>query len=364
MSKRMSVSGTRPAILWSIMFIAGTLVVGLIVGVLILYPNYQRQQAVEQHYQAGVVFQSMGDWQAAQAEFKQVITLEATYEDTQERLVGVSEKIAERDATATAVALSLSEQKQLETQVTATAIAMALSQQAQTEAQTATVVAMALSQQKQTEAQATIIAAPAATTEALEAQYQKGLGYMNLARWEEAKLELELVFAVDPNYKEVQAKLAQIGVEVTKLVPTATSTPVATATPVATVTPVPPALTLDGYWDLEVHVNRIINSSAQISNANSKYNISILLAQEGTKLTGEYLGASGRACREAKINGEVQGNQISWIIHYTGSCCRDAEMQFEGRVSLGDDTLEGNLTPIGVPVNCNIWWADVTASKR
>jgi tetratricopeptide (TPR) repeat protein len=75
---------------------------------------------------------------------------------------------------------------------------------------TATAVAIAQAEQAQVEAQATAAAAPTATAEALEVHYQKGLGYMNIGRWEEAEAELEQVFEVDPNYKEVQGRLAEL----------------------------------------------------------------------------------------------------------------------------------------------------------
>jgi hypothetical protein len=60
------------------------------------------------------------------------------------------------------------------------------------------------------QAQATAVAVPTLTVEALEFSYQKGLGYMNLGRWPEAKREMELVFEVDPNYRDVQVRLSEI----------------------------------------------------------------------------------------------------------------------------------------------------------
>jgi tetratricopeptide (TPR) repeat protein len=69
-------------------------------------------------------------------------------------------------------------------------------------------------------AQATVAAGPTATAAALEAHYQKGLGYMNIGRWQEARAELEQVFAVNPNYNDVQAKLKEAEAKLTQLSPT------------------------------------------------------------------------------------------------------------------------------------------------
>ena len=204
MAHRTKVTGTRSCLLWLLRAIVVVLIAMLVAGGLILYPRYQAQQRAEQNYQAGVAFQAVGAWEAAEAEFKQVVTIDANYKDVQARLAEVKAKLTESKATATAAAKAQAEQARAD-------------------------------------AQATAAAAPTATAEALEAHYQKGLGYMNMGRWEEAKAELERVFDTDPNYKEVQAKLANVETELAKLGPTATPTSVATATP--TVTPTSPIVT-------------------------------------------------------------------------------------------------------------------------
>ena len=224
MSQRTKVTGTRSCVLWLLVLIAVVLLVGVAAGALFILPQIRAGQASEQHYQAGITFQNIGDWAAAEEEYKQVIALDASYKDVQTRLAEVKARLAESAATATAMAVAQAEQARADAQATSSA------------AVTATAMAQA-------DAQATAAAAPTATAEALEAHYQKGLGYMNMRRWEEAKAELSQVFEVDPNYKDVQAKLMEVEAEIAKLTPAAAPTPIATPT-----TLLPVRLFSDSSW--------------------------------------------------------------------------------------------------------------------
>ena len=217
MSQRTKIVGTRSLVVWLLIIIVVVMVAALAVGGLVVYPRLQEQRAeqarlaeVERHYQAAVAFQDVGDWVAAEAEYKQVVTFDADYKDAKTRLAEVKARLAEKEATATAVAIAQAEQARAEAEATATAQAQA----------TATAKTSAI----------------AATAQALEAQYQRGLGYISLKKWIEAKAELEQVFAADPNHKEVQAKLAEVEAEIAKLTPTPMPTPVVTPTPTTTPT--------------------------------------------------------------------------------------------------------------------------------
>jgi hypothetical protein len=75
-------------------------------------------------------------------------------------------------------------------------------------------------------AKATMVAIPTVTAAALEFNYQTGLGNMNIGRWPEAKVSLDLVFAADPNYKDVQAKLKEVEAQLIQLNLTPTPLPV------------------------------------------------------------------------------------------------------------------------------------------
>jgi hypothetical protein len=70
---------------------------------------------------------------------------------------------------------------------------------------------------------ATLTAGPPATAEALEFRYQKGLGYIHTGRWLEAKGELEAVFEIDPNYRDVQNQLQEVYAKVADAKPSSVS---------------------------------------------------------------------------------------------------------------------------------------------
>lgn len=224
MSGRTRITGTRPTVMWLLVIIVLVLIAGLVVGVFIVYPQYQERQAaqatleqVETHYQAGVAFQNVGDWEKAAREYEQVIQVKPNYKEVQTLLVQVKAEQAEAQAQATATAVARKTEAAAQAQAEATALAQA------------TAVAQ--------------VADATATADALEAHYQKGLAYINLGKWEEAKTELEQVFAADPNYKEVQAKLAEVEAEIQVSKPTATPTstqsPATPTPPAPTATPVP-----------------------------------------------------------------------------------------------------------------------------
>ncbi len=300
MSHRTKVVGARAPIIWLLILITLVIAAILAVGRLVIYPQFQRQQAeqvrqaeAEQHYQAGIAFQDLEDWAAAEAEFKQVIVLDADYKDTQTRLTEVKARLVESAAAATAVAMAQIVQAQTAAQATVVAISTATAE-VQVNAQatvvaasaataealetyyqagvafqemgdwqaaeevykqvvvfdadykdvqarlaevkaklvesggTATAVAIAqVEQTREAKATATAIAASTATAETLEAHYQKGVGNMNIGRWEEAKSEFELVYNADPNYKDIQTRMIEVDdqiAEIRALTPTPTST--------------------------------------------------------------------------------------------------------------------------------------------
>ena len=241
MSQKRTISGRRSALIWLSALIVLVVAAVLAVIVLFIYPNYQHQQQVEQHYQAGVAFQNVGNWEAAEAKFKQVISIDANYKDIQTRLAEVKAKQQEQIATAQAKAAQATTTAQARAEATATAATVeARIAQATSVAATATAQAKATVQAQEAKATAT-----ADALAELEAIYQKCVGAINLGRWAEAKATCDQVCTVDPNYKDVQAKLAEIETKLAglrALTPTPmppTYTPYPTATPYPTYTPVP-----------------------------------------------------------------------------------------------------------------------------
>jgi tetratricopeptide (TPR) repeat protein len=203
--QRKSVVGTRSSLLWLLILGIVVLLIGAVVGALIVLPQLQaarteqaRLAEIERHYQAGIAFQNLEDWSAAEGEYRKVIALDATHRDVQDRMATVRARLKEVAATATTAA----------------------------EAQAA---------RARAEATATAQAAPIATQQALESHYQKGIAYMNMKQWNEAKAELEQIFAIDPNYKDIQVRLSEVISHLASLtpvpIPVSKSTPTPTATP-------------------------------------------------------------------------------------------------------------------------------------
>lgn len=244
---RNTITGTRPVVVWGVVAIIVILILGLVVGLAVIYPGIQADREatrataqteaeIQRHYQAGMAFEVAEEWEAARAEYMQVIVLDPGYRDAQSRLTEVKGSLAEGAGTSTAVAIAMAEQAQATAQAEGTAQA-----QCTAAAQSATAVA-ATSEAKlratdMTIAQVTAEAAPTATAAALEVRYQRALGLINLEQWSDAQAELEYVFNVDPNFKDVQAQLAEVKTKVAESLSANTSvspTPMPTSTQVAT----------------------------------------------------------------------------------------------------------------------------------
>lgn len=88
---------------------------------------------------------------------------------------------------------------------------------------------------KDKQAKATSVAIPTMTAETLDFLYRKGVGYINLSRWQDAKVTFESIFEVDPDYKDVQARLIEVEANIK------TSNPLSTVMPtlIATVQNIP-----------------------------------------------------------------------------------------------------------------------------
>lgn len=225
MAQRRTVSGRRSVLAWLAIVLVLALAVTLATVVLVIGPERQlavqatataraHASEVQRAYDAGIAFAAAGDWDRATEEFARAVALEPGYKDAAARLAEAHANANAANATATTQAIAMAER-----------------------------------------------AAATATAElrsAIESAYQRGLAYLNLERWEQAKAEFERVIALDPNYKDVQANLAKAETRLAEIraltpttpptitpgpsptaLPTATSTPRPTATPRPTDTPIP-----------------------------------------------------------------------------------------------------------------------------
>jgi len=206
MSMHQRISGRSTFVLYLIWVLLLGLAIALAVTFLVIVPDHQakraaevqraqgtataeaRQIEVERAYAAGVAFAAAGDWVKAAEEFGKAVVLEPAYKDAATLLAEARNKAEITKATATA-------------QSAAAATAQALSE--------------------------------------IEAAYQRGLAYINLKRWEQAKSEFDKVVDRDPNYREVESKLLEVEGKLNEdraLRPTASPTPSASPTPTRTAT--------------------------------------------------------------------------------------------------------------------------------
>lgn len=221
MGQRQTISGRRTGLVWLGTLFALALVAIIVVVIFVIAPDRRRQQQLEAHYNACVAFRAAGDWDRAVEACGEAVAIDAGYEDVQARYAEVRAKQQEVLATVQAETAQATATAQARAEATAAAATTKAGiVQATSVATTATAQAKATVQAQEAEATAT-----AEALAQLEAHYQKGLGYINLEKWVEAKAELEQVFEEDPNYKDVQAKLTGVETEVAKLIPTATPPP-------------------------------------------------------------------------------------------------------------------------------------------
>jgi len=334
MTQRHTASGRKPVLVWLAIVLVLVLAIALAAFVFVIGPQQQlrqqvqataeaRQAEVERLYAAGVAFQNAGDCSKAADSLAQVISREPGYKDTQARLAEARACQQAAGATATAQAIAMA-QATVEAQATTVADARALTQ-ATAEAQaTATADARALAQA--TAATATVAAeasAARATAEAataIETAYQRGMGYYNLERWAEAQTAFEEVFAADPTYKDVQAKLAEVEAklaEVQKLTPT--------ATPVPTATPIPPAQTPQ---IINVALKKPATASLTYKqDTPNKVN-------DGDLETAWNAGAHGPQWWEVELDGATV-TRIRLVVHYGAT--RVEESKYEVRVYYQSD---------------------------
>ena len=92
MAQRKPIAARRSCVLYIVVLAALILIIAGIALVLAVLPEQDRQRQAEQHYQAGIAFQTTGDLDKAKGEYEQVITIDANYKDVQTRLADVQEQ--------------------------------------------------------------------------------------------------------------------------------------------------------------------------------------------------------------------------------------------------------------------------------
>ncbi len=305
-----------------------------------LLPFYDTEEQIkESYYRAGLAFMAAGEWSLARTEFEPLMAIDMHYRDTQEQIKESYYQVGWAYMAAGEWAVARAELEQL---VAIDGSYKDVQEQIKESYYQPGLAFIAVGEWELAQAELEQLIAISgsykdAQEQLKECYYQAGLAYLAAEKCELAQVEFEKLMVIDESYKDAQEQLKecyyQAGVP----------------------------FSMDGYWDFRVHVYRDTSNL----NVDQNYQILATLTHNDPHLVGELLEATGNACSKARISGTVEGYQVTWIIHYTGSCCRDAEMQFEGNVNIDGTMMEGNLTPIGTPPpNCELWWAELIATKR
>ena len=117
-------------------------------------------------------------------------------------------------------------------------------------------------------------------------------------------------------------------------------------------------------WDFDISVNQTMSSDGAVADSSGAYDFVIQLDIDGEVITGEYLETSSGACSEATIAGTTIGDAAQFTITYFGGCCPDNQMEFNGTFNADKTSLSGTLEPVGTPVSCTLWFADMTGTRR
>ena len=128
---------------------------------------------------------------------------------------------------------------------------------------------------------------------------------------------------------------------------------------------------IDGVWEVRLTATQKISQDGFIDDYSDCADFIIIFKSAGNGITGEVRGArscSGRKrniCREATINGTIDGRNVKYTRQFYGSCCGDERTTFTGYISEEGNSLIGKDEPVGIPSSsCSLWWGDVVGNKR
>lgn len=148
----------------------------------------------------------------------------------------------------------------------------------------------------------------------------------------------------------------------TEITPTSTLTP--SITPITESNPTPTTqIDLNGLWDLNYAVYQRINPNGQIYDSSFELLYIVDFSQDGSSFSGEIFGVAGgnNTCTNININGQINGEEISMVWDFVGSCCGGAQSIFSGKIS--GNSFSGALSPAGRPPSgCFLSWGDISAN--
>lgn len=124
-----------------------------------------------------------------------------------------------------------------------------------------------------------------------------------------------------------------------------------------------------GQWIFSNSHTFVLNTEGQKRKVSPYYEkeqkseVTLQLSEQGNKITGKVMWATNQ-CGQAVLEGETEGDTLTFIVTYRGRCCRGTKTKFVGKLTSGN-RITGKMRPKGLPLeNCHTFWADVIGIKE
>lgn len=114
-------------------------------------------------------------------------------------------------------------------------------------------------------------------------------------------------------------------------------------------------------WEVMVDVSSVVDETGERMYREYSHRIVLEMYSDGETVYGNYQSASINVCDNANFTGKIDGDSLTWIVTYSGSCCPNAQIEFSGTIDESHQRIDGEMRPVGLPPEgCWTWWADVS----
>jgi hypothetical protein len=130
------------------------------------------------------------------------------------------------------------------------------------------------------------------------------------------------------------------------------------------------AVDMTGVWDMKITTNKRVRSNGFIDRSNEGYESVIEIMQVGNTLSLKGIGTRGltrgiaSACQQSIGEGTIQGNQVTFTLINSDSCCPGEGVKVVGKID-AQGVFKYELKPIRIPKGqCTMYYGQGFAVKR